>query len=242
VHSKNAHWQHFMKIGKGFHTNDSRVVSAEINLPETPISRFVPSAYGIDLGTNWSPKPRVMITSALWHLLSQQEFVYVGDEGIVEASGRSRRLGLDLGASAQINDGLFIFSDYTYTYSRSIEEPSGDNYIPLAPAHTFTGGFNYRQEKGISGGLRFVYLGDRPANTDYTIKAEGYFKIDANVQYEFKGNLTLALVIQNLLDTKWNEAQFATESRLAGESNSVEEIHFTPGIPFAPRLKFNYRF
>jgi hypothetical protein len=34
------------------------------------------------------------------------------------------------------------------------------------------------------------------------------------------------------LNTKWNETQFATESRLKDESNSVEEIHFTPGTPF----------
>jgi hypothetical protein len=31
----------------------------------------------------------------------------------------------------------------------------------------------------------------------------------------------------NLLNTKWNETQFATESRLKEEPNSVEEIHFT---------------
>jgi hypothetical protein len=34
------------------------------------------------------------------------------------------------------------------------------------------------------------------------------------------------------LNTKWNETQFATESRLKEEPNSVEEIHFTPGTPF----------
>jgi len=28
------------------------------------------------------------------------------------------------------------------------------------------------------------------------------------------------------------EAQFATESRLIGEPAPVNEIHFTPGIPF----------
>jgi hypothetical protein len=32
------------------------------------------------------------------------------------------------------------------------------------------------------------------------------------------------------LNTKWNETQFATESRL--KESGVEEIHFTPGTPF----------
>jgi hypothetical protein len=39
------------------------------------------------------------------------------------------------------------------------------------------------------------------------------------------------------LNTKWNETQFATESRLKEEPNSVEEIHFTPGTPFFMKAK-----
>jgi hypothetical protein len=34
------------------------------------------------------------------------------------------------------------------------------------------------------------------------------------------------------LNTKWNETQFATESRLKEEPNSVEEIHFTLEHPY----------
>ena len=42
--------------------------------------------------------------------------------------------------------------------------------------------------------------------------------------------------IQNLLNTKWKETQFNTESRLKEEPAPVSEIHFTPGTPFAIRL------
>jgi hypothetical protein len=42
--------------------------------------------------------------------------------------------------------------------------------------------------------------------------------------------------IDNLFDVRWNEAQFATESRLRGESASVTELHFTPGAPRAFRV------
>ena len=52
----------------------------------------------------------------------------------------------------------------------------------------------------------------------------------------------LGLEINNLLNTEWNETQFATESRLKNESDSVEEIHFTPGAPFFIKGKVTYLF
>ena len=42
--------------------------------------------------------------------------------------------------------------------------------------------------------------------------------------------------------TKWNEAQFDTESRLPFETKSVDELHFTPGTPLAAKLIVGYIF
>ena len=108
----------------------------------------------------------MVVNSALWYLFLEQEFVYVGDAGIVEPSGKTRRYGLDLGLRYQINDWLFLDSDATYTHARSIDEPEGEDYIPLAPDFTFTGGLSIDDLNGFSGGLRFRYLNDRPANED----------------------------------------------------------------------------
>jgi hypothetical protein len=36
---------------------------------------------------------KVNVNSALWYLYLQQEFVYVGDAGIVEPSGKTRKWG-----------------------------------------------------------------------------------------------------------------------------------------------------
>jgi hypothetical protein len=53
---------------------------------------FLPTI-GTDLGTIWKPSPRLIVNSALWYLYLQQEFVYVGDAGIIEPSGKTRRMG-----------------------------------------------------------------------------------------------------------------------------------------------------
>lgn len=227
--------QVYLKSGLGFHSNDARVVVANNG------KDILPRSYGTDLGTIWKPFAKLVVNSALWYLFLEQEFVYVGDAGIVEPSGKTRRYGLDLGLRYQINDWLFLDSDATYTHARSIDEPEGEDYIPLAPDFTFTGGLSIDDLNGFSGGLRFRYLNDRPANEDNSIVAEGYTVADFNLNYRMK-NITLGVMVENLFDVDWNETQFATESRLQNEVDSVEEIHFTPGIPFFIKGIVTYNF
>ncbi|WP_246139091.1 TonB-dependent receptor [Gelidibacter salicanalis] len=115
------------------------------------------------------------------------------------------------------------------THARSIDEIKGQDYITLAPAFTLAGKFTFNEYKGFSGGLRYRYIDDRPANEDNSINAEGCFVADFNLNYRIK-NITLGMTIENLFDTEWNETQFATETRLFNEPQPVDEIHPIPGI------------
>ena len=84
-------------------------------------------------------------------------------------------------------------------------------------------------------------MDNRPANEDYTVVAKGYFIVDAAVNYSTK-NWEAGVSIQNMLNTKWKETQFDTESRLQNEPGPVSEIHFTPGTPLFARLNFTVFF
>ena len=68
-----------------------------------------------------------------------------------------------------------------------------------------------------------------------------YFVTDMNINYQLS-NWTFGIIVENLFDTKWNETQFLTESRLFFEPQPVEEIHFTPGSPFFVRGKVSVSF
>ena len=163
----------------------------------------------------------------------------MGDEGVVEPSGRSRRMGLDLSARYQLTKSLFADIDLNTARPRSLDAEAGQNYLPLAPVFTSTGGLSLQTSYGLSGSLRYRYLANRPANEDNTVVAQGYFVTDMQVNYG-RRNYTLGLSVQNLLNTRWKETQFDTESRLKGEVTPVEEIHFTPGTPFFARLSLTY--
>jgi len=227
--------QLFLKSGIGFHSNDTRVVVNNFG------KDILPRAYGLDIGSIWKPTKDLVVNTAFWHLFLEQEFVYVGDAGIVEPSGKTERFGLDLGIRYQFNDWLYLDTDATYTKARSLEAIDGEDYISLAPDFTLAGGLSVNDLNGFSGGIRYRYIDDRPANEDNSIIAEGYFVTDFNMNYSFD-NITLGLVIENIFDVEWNETQFATESRLQNEAESVEEIHFTPGTPFFIKGSISYRF
>ncbi|WP_299317121.1 TonB-dependent receptor plug domain-containing protein [uncultured Maribacter sp.] len=235
LYSVNRNWQLFLKTGLGFHSNDARVVTANEGRD------VLPKAYGVDFGTIIKPIDKLVLNATLWGLFLDQEFVYVGDAGIVEPSGKTRRVGVEVGGRYQMLDWLYLYSDVNYTYARSTEEVDGEDYIPLAPDFTAVGGLSFSDIGNFSGNLNYRYLGDRAANEDNSIVAEGYFVTDLNLNYHIK-NWTVGVIVENLFDTEWNETQFATESRLFNETASVEEIHFTPGTPFYLRGKVSVRF
>jgi outer membrane receptor protein involved in Fe transport len=201
----------------------------------------LPAAYGSDLGVFWKPAPNILFNAALWYFYLDQEFVYVGDEAIVEPSGRSRRQGIDLSVRYQPVKWLFIDGDANYCKGRAIDEPKGEDYLPLAPVFTSTGGIAYRGSNGWAASLRYRYMANRPANEDNSVVAKGYFINDLVVNYsrlKFEAGIT----IQNLLNKRWKETQFDTESRLKDEPQAVSEIHFTPGTPFFLKASIAYFF
>lgn len=236
IYSVNSSVQLFAKAGFGYHSNDSRVVTAGTG------EDTLPSAFGADIGTILKPAKGLVLNAALWSLGLQQEFVYVGDAAVVEPSGRSQRFGVDFGTRYQINKWLYANADINYTLARSIDEPSGQDFIPLAPDLTSSGGLSVQNLNKFSGSINYRYIKDRPANEDNSIVAEGYFVTDLNANYAISKNWNIGLIIENIFDTEWNETQFATETRLFNEAAPVDELTFTPGTPFFARLKLSANF
>ena len=234
IYSPNSKLQFLLKMGKGFHSNDARVVVVEKG------KKVLPAAYGGDFGVLWKPVPSLMVSATAWYLWMEQEFVYVGDEAIVEPSGKSRRNGIDFGLRWEFLNGFYFQGDYTYSHARAVGEPKGENYLPLAPVHTFVTGLNY-QWKGLTANIKCRFLGKRPADETYSITAKGYCVTDFNASYAFK-RVTFGAILENIFNTKWNEAQFATETRMKDEPEAVNELHYTPGTPFNIRGFITLRF
>lgn len=224
----------FWKNGIGFHSNDMRV---SVEKPKESL----PYTLGSDFGLRWQPTKSLFITSAIWYLYMNQEFVYVGDEAIVEPSGKSRRWGTDLSIRFQPIESLYVNADLNYSNARMIEEEKGNNYIPLAPIFTSIGAINWNLYKKFSISLQYRYLGERPANEDNSIKTKPYFINDLVLSFNQK-HWGTTLQISNLFNIQWNEAQFATETQLENEVNPFTDLTYTPGNPLSLKASLFYKF
>ncbi len=224
IYNTSSNLQFYLKTGYGFHSNDARVVVAREG------RSILPRALGADVGVFTKPVRNLLINFAVWQLNLDQEFVYVGDEAVVEEGGETQRYGVDLSLRYQLLPWLFVDFDGNYARGKSVGEPEGANYIPLAPKFTSIGGVTANAGNGFTGSLRYRWVGDRPANEDNSVTAKGYFLLDAVLAYK-RRNVEFSLSASNLLNREWNEAQFDTETFIPGDTESISELTFTPGDP-----------
>lgn len=228
-YTTNDQIQFYLKTGKGFHSNNAITVIGNNNF-ET-----LPSAYGADLGLNWKPIPHLYINTALWYLYLQQEFVY-DDDGNIVASGKTRRVGVDFSARYQLTNWLFADLNVNLARPRLADSTKNTGYLALAPTFTSTGGLDFKLPNGINGGLSYRYLHSRAGNNTGTLTADGYYVTDLKINYTQK-RYEVGLTIENLFNTKWNEFEAEEVSQLKGESAPVDQMSFTPGTPFAAKLR-----
>lgn len=232
---QNTSTQFYLNLGKGFHSNDTRVSVIENG------RKVVPPAYSTDLGMILKPAKNVLMQAALWYLWLDQEFVYSGDGASVEPAGKTKRIGFDLSFRYEPIKTIYLDIDLNYAHGRFVDEAKGHDFIPLAPVWSSTGGITYKNKHGINGSLRYRWLSDRPAKEDYSIIASGYFVNDFVLNYTQR-KYEIGLSINNILNVKWKETQFDTQSRLRNELIPIEEIHFTPGTKLAAKLSFSIFF
>jgi outer membrane receptor protein involved in Fe transport len=258
----------YVNFGTGFHSNDARdviigqrVVDLEKALRRNGLSeqqiadsltalnfdpaqrqtKTLPRAVGGELGFRTRLGERLNFGAAAWLLNLERELVYIGDEGSTELSGRTKRYGLDFEGRLKILSWLYGDGDVTVSTGKLRDEPKAANEIPLAPRVVAAGGLTVRHPSGLDGAIRLRHIGDRPANEDNSVVALGYTVLDLSASYRL-GNYQFNVIMENLTDTDWNEAQFDTESRLRNEPASVSELHFTPGNPRNVRVGLSYSF
>lgn len=237
----------YYNYGTGFHSNDTRTLATGSQLGgNLTVNNILPQAFSHDLGIIMKPYSKLLVQAALWHMNLQQEYSYVGDAAVIDTGGRTRRMGIDFSARYEVLKWLYIDFDANYAHGRAIDQPKGNDYIALAPSFTSIGGVTVKVLKNTSASLRYRHIGDRPANDDNSRVALGYTVFDAVVNY-VRPRYEFGLQIQNLTNTKWNEAQFDTETRLKLPNGMLEpeaktDVCYTPGTPFFLKLSATYKF
>jgi outer membrane receptor protein involved in Fe transport len=217
----------FANYGEGYHSNDARSVVAP---GSSPLARSKNYEIGVR-SLPWGSQG-VEVTATLWRLDLQSELVFVGDDGTTEIRGPSKREGVEVAARGQVWGPLYMNGSVTWTKA---EFRNGDA-IPLAPELLGYGAVLLRWPEGLASQLQATYIGVRPLTEDRTIKSPSWVEVDLTERYQLPiklshGRLEAFFFVKNLLNTQWEQAIFAFESRLRNEAAPVNGIHFVAGNP-----------
>jgi hypothetical protein len=240
----------FVNFGYGFHSNDARGVVRGLD----PVSPLTP-ALGYEIGARTRLFRRLDLAASFWGIDLDSELVWVGDEGVTEDSGATRRLGFEGEARLRITSFLFADLDVTYSDSRFRENAGNGNSVALAPRLTVSAGLSAATKFGLRGAVRMLGITDRPATADEFLTAQGFWIFDASVSYRYRF-VELGLSVENFTNRHYKLAQFATVSRLPNEPatgapppanacpqntrpatgdngnfSGCEDVNFSPGNP-----------
>jgi hypothetical protein len=213
----------YLNYGQGFHSNDARgaVTSAE------PLVR----SRGMEIGLRTEAIPKNQTALSLYRLDFDSELTYVGDAGTTEAGPPSRRIGIEFSNYYKPVKWLSIDFDAAFARARSREVDAGQDRIPGAVEGVGQLAITASQlgrDGAWEGALRLRYFGPRPLIEDNSVRSHASTTLNGRIGYRIARDLRLELEGFNLANKRVSSIDYYYASRLAGEAEAHEDIHFHP--------------
>ncbi len=234
----------YLNVGHGFHSNDARgtvirvdPVSGDPADGVDPLSRSL----GFEAGLRTSFVPGLVTTVSLWQLDLDSELVFVGDAGGTEASGASRRYGVEFANFYRMGSWLTLDADLALTHAR-YRDAGAEDRIANSVDTVITAGATVDFAAGWFAGLRLRYFGDQPLIEDDLVRAPSSLTLNGRFGYASR-DWEAAVDVLNLLDRENNDIAYFYGSRLPGEAaEGGEDVHFHPAEPLTVRFSLTRRF
>ena len=238
----------YLNGGYGFHSNDARGVLTTTDpssgLP-TDAAKPLVRATHMEVGMRTSILPGLVSSLSVWALDLDSELVFTGDSGGTEASGPTRRYGLELANFYRLTKWLAVDADLAFTHARYTDlegdAPHEGSYLPNSIKTVVTAGAVVDLPSGFMGSLRLRYFGPQPLIEDSSVSAPSSLTWNGRVGWHNR-SWEVALDVLNLLNRTNNDIAYYYESQLQGESGPVGDIHFHPAEPRTFRLTLTRKF
>ncbi len=234
----------YTDAGRGFHSNDARGALITVDPVTTDPAKRAPllsPSDGAELGLRWR-YAGLSLTAAAWALHVDSELVYVGDAGFTEASGATRRAGLELLADWRPSSRLNLTASYAATHARFAGDPPEGNRIPNAVGSVLSAGASWKLGDETTVSLTYRRLGAAPLVEDNSVRSRPTSLVNALFVQAF-GPASLMVEVLNLTNSKRDDIAYFYASRLPGEpSKGADDVHFHPVEPRAVRagVKINF--
>jgi hypothetical protein len=236
----------YANAGRGFHSNDARGATITID-PATgqAAERVTPlvAATGAEVGLRTVALSKAQLTVTLWTLALDSELLFVGDAGTTEATGPSRRTGIEATAYYQPNDLLTFDVDFAVSRSRFTDAPSGQDRIPGSAQTVVSAGAVLNHIKGLFASARWRYFGPRPLVEDNSVRSAPTSLVNLQAGYKLRRDVHLVIDVFNLLNAKASDIDYFYTSRLPGEAvEGFDDLHLHPALPRSARVSLQWGF
>jgi len=198
--------------GNGFHSNDARGATSRFNPADgsaiDPINLFAKSN-GAELGLRTQPLPGWTSSVSLWRMTLDSELVFVGDEGVTEARGASKRHGIEWSNYITPFKGVIIDADVALSRARFREAvEGGGKHVPNAIPVTASVGVGIDQGGAWFGGLRTRYIGAYALEETGREKSRALLTSNLKLGYRVNRQWQLALDALNLFDRRADDIEY----------------------------------
>jgi outer membrane receptor protein involved in Fe transport len=224
----------FLSYGRGFRSPDARAAGDGGRAPVSTSDSFESS---IAL----QPEDRVDLRLTGFATFVSNEIVFDHAAARYLASGSTRRLGAEAGATFRPVESVRLEADATWTEGRYTG--SGEP-IPYAPRMLVVlGAYTEHLSAGrarITAGLRGWGLGPRPLPGGFSSHAAAVLDLTARADLERWG---FSIDVDNVLGTRWRDGEFLFPSRWDPSDPRAElpVRHFTAGAAPAARFALERR-
>jgi outer membrane receptor protein involved in Fe transport len=205
-----------------------------------PVDRVAPlvPVTGAEIGWRTQALPGLQSSLALWTLRSASELVYVGDAGATEASGASRRQGIEWSNRWVPAPWFLLDADLAVSRGRFDD----GNRIPNAVDRVASVAATVKDVRGWTASLQWRHLGSGALTEDDRVRSIPSSTFNLRLTRALGDKVALTLDVFNLFDRAVNDIQYFYESQLPGETAPVADRHLHPAEPRTLRLTLQASF
>ncbi|MBB4843813.1 outer membrane receptor protein involved in Fe transport [Paucibacter oligotrophus] len=201
----------YLNWGRGFHSNDLRGATGRHNpadgSPLQPVA-VLARADSAELGWRATPLSNWHSSLTLWQMDLGSELIYVGDSGVTEPRGASRRLGLEWANDLALGGPWRLDADIAWSRARFRAASEAGQHVPNAIPLTASAALLMDEQGPWSGGLRLRYLGAYALEESGAQRSRAFWTANLQLGWRPLHWLQVRLDVLNLFDRQANDIEY----------------------------------
>ena len=247
----------YVEAGYGFHSNDARATTADVNPDGTLVGAKLPvlvPSRGAEVGVRTLSVRGLQSTLSVWYLHSNSELYFDGfdaDAGETNASQQgTRRYGVEFSNYYTPAPWLTFDLDYADSWAYFLSPTTSDEdvtpggtLVDEAIHQSLSGGVTVRSGRRWEASLRLRYFGPRPLTSDGSVTSASTTVVNLGMSHRLNSRWRVTAEILNLLNRHDHDIDYYYQSQNSPVPGSPapNEDHFHPVEPIEFRLGLEVR-